>query len=185
MLWMTSQCDGTCILDPVLDTFVSDGLRWVPGPWMNSPLKRREGIHLLGLVEKHKGLRSRSKRVYPYWGLWAMWFWVDYFGAKRNLEPQLWHCPRRPGNKECVYWWRKVFSGATSYLVPFNSASRQCPRQKLMAILSLTEENLNERKPAKESGTLASNNCRKTTTWRLEEQEQKKNVFIFHGCCNK
>lgn len=106
-----------------------------------------------------------------------MWFWVDYFGAKRNLEPQLWHCPRRPGNKEYVYWWRKVFSGATSYLVPFNSASRQCPRQKLMAILSLTEENLNERKPAKESGTLASNNCRKTTTWA--GRARAKNMYSF------
>ena len=51
-------------------TSASDGLRWVPGPWMNSPLHR--GIHLdLGLVRKHEGSRSRSKK-YHYWGLWAM-----------------------------------------------------------------------------------------------------------------
>lgn len=47
--------------------------------------------------------------------------------------------------KQGVHLLMKIFSGATSYVVPFHSTSRQCPRQKLMIILNLTEENLTKR----------------------------------------
>ena len=100
------------------------------------------------------------------------------------------HCRRRPGNKEWVYWWRTVLSGATFYLVHIflHSTSRQSPRQKLRAILKQFNGRKfsQEREPAKDSGTLTSSNCRKTLPpLNLKEQGQKKNVFISYGCYNE
>lgn len=175
-------------------TSASDGLRQVLGPWMNSPLHR--GIHLdLGLLRKHEGSRSRSK-------ICIITEASEQCSSEQiTLGPgEIWnhssgrlmaqHCPRRPGNKEWVYWWRTVFSGATFYLVHIflHSTSRQSPRQKLRAILKQFNwrKFSQEREPAKDSGTLASNNCRKALPpLSLKDQEQKKNVFISYGCYNE